>query len=170
MVKLLAVFLFLASDLFSLNPASLLTGAGGMLKSFFSDDSNFNLETIKLVTKKEMNSGGAINLHVVIAFDKELELELSKMTATDYFSGVDQLKKDHPDKLYIRKWELVAKDRIFPDVDLKIPNEFLLPVGGFVFATYSNTGPHRGMIPPARKRITITCEEKDFKIEGSDEE
>ena len=170
MVKLLALFLFLASETFSFDLSSMLIGAGSKMKSFFTDDSNFQLKKVKIVAKKEMNSGGAVNLHIVIVYDKELQLELSKMTSTEYFSGVEQLKKDHPDRLYICKWEIVAKDRIFPDVDLKIPREFLIPLDGFVFVSYNNTGPHRGEIPPARKRVTITLEDRDFKIEGSDDE
>lgn len=141
----------------------------GIISKFFSSDDEFCLEQVMLITKSEMNENGATKIHIVIVYDKELLRELAKMSANRYFQSVEQLQKDFPDKFKVIGAELVAKDRIIPWKSIDYPHEHMSPVGGLIFASYSNSGEHRAIIPNYVK-LKIIFEQKDFRIEYEDKD
>ncbi len=132
---------------------------------FFVPKGGVNLEQIMLVTNKNMNRGGAVKVHVVIVYERELVSEFMKMSATQYFQRVDQLIKDYSDKMKIFAWELVAKERITPWIDIKYPVDHMVPLAAFIFADYSSAGDHRIRIPPSYKKIKITFETNDLNVD-----
>jgi hypothetical protein len=139
-------------------------------KKFFTAKGGLVLEKIMLSVKKDMNDNGAVRVHVVIIYEKELIRELSRMSADHYFRNIDQLTKDHPDKLKIYEWELTAKERIIPYKEIEYPAEHMTPLAGYIFARYSGTGEHRAQIPPTSKKIKIIFEKKNFRIEKVEED
>lgn len=138
----------------------------GILSSFLFDN-EFELKKVKIVTKDDMNNHGAMKAHLVIVFDRELREELKVMSASRYFSMVDQLIKDYPDKMKIYSWDLIAEDRIRDWEKIDALNSTMTPVGGFVFADYQNMGAHRQRIPDYEK-VKIIFERSDFRIEYED--
>jgi len=138
----------------------------GWLSSIFSDD-DFSLEQIMIVTEANMNNNGAMKAHLVIVYDKELMRELSAMTAYRYFDMVDQLIKDHPDKMKIYSWNLIAEDRIRPWQKIDTLRSTMSPLGGFIFAGYDNMGVHRAKVPNYEK-VKVVFGRSDFTIDYED--
>lgn len=141
----------------------------GIISKFFSSNDEFCLEQVMLVTKAEMNEMGAVKVHIVVVYDKELLRELAQMSASRYFQAVEQLQKDFPDKFKVIGAELVAKDRVIPWKSIDYPHEHMTPVGGLIFASYNNSGEHRAVIPNYVK-LKIIFEKKDFRIEYEDKD
>ena len=133
------------------------------LNKILAAKGNVDIEQIMISVNQNMNQGGAVKLHVLIVYEKELIAELEKMSSREYFRQVDQLIKDHPDKMKIFSWELVAKQRIGPWTPLEYPIGHMIPLAGFVFADYSTNGEHRAQLPIGKK-VKITLEENDFEI------
>ncbi|MDR2158046.1 MAG: hypothetical protein LBO02_01875 [Holosporaceae bacterium] len=169
--------------------ASSITAAGGImamsaassLKTFTSDkDSKIGdffsakggliLEEIMLSVEEDMNDRGAIKVHLAIVYEKELVGELMKMSAHHYFSSVDQLIKDYPDKIKIFEWELVAKKRIIPWAKVEYPIDHMIPLAGYIFAKYSGSGEHRARIPPTYKKVKVIFEKKSFRVVYEDKD
>ncbi|MCR5224995.1 MAG: hypothetical protein K6C34_02830, partial [Alphaproteobacteria bacterium] len=61
-----------------------------MFGDFFAQKGGVNIEQIMLVTNEKMNQQGAVKVHLVIVYERELVGELAKMSATQYFQNVDQ--------------------------------------------------------------------------------
>jgi hypothetical protein len=131
----------------------------------FSPKGGIALEEVMLSVEEDMNNRGAVKLHIAIVYEKELMEELKKMSAEEYFRQVTQLVKDHPDKVKIYEWELVAKKRISPWLKIDYPTDHMQPLAGYVFAKYSGSGEHREKIPSSAEKIKIICEKNNFHIE-----
>ncbi|MDR3180112.1 MAG: hypothetical protein LBT70_04425 [Holosporaceae bacterium] len=141
------------------------------LGSAFSSKEKVNIEAVMFCIEENMNNNGAVKVHLVIVYDeKELVGEFSKMTAREYFRSIKQLKKDHPDKMKIFKWEFKAEKKMSPWVPIKHNTSELTPLKGFVFASYDSIGEHRAIIPSFCKKMKITMKEKEFEIEQADDE
>lgn len=125
--------------------------------------SNVTIEKVMLSIDKNMNQSSAVKLHLVIVYDKSLVNILEKLNSNEYFKQIDQLIKDHPDKMKIFSWQLVAKQRIGPWITLEYPIGYMTPEAGFIFANYSTNGDHRSKLPVGRN-IIITLEKNDFKV------
>ncbi|GHU13786.1 hypothetical protein FACS189449_09590 [Alphaproteobacteria bacterium] len=155
-----------ASSLKTLDDKNIL-GLGGV----FSSKEKVNLEQVMFSVDENMNNHGAVKVHLVIVYgEPELVGELSKMSAREYFRNAKQLKKDHPDKIKIFKWEIKAERKLSPWVPIKHNTSELTPLKGFIFASYDSIGEHRAIIPPYCKKMKILMKEKEFEIEQSDDE
>jgi hypothetical protein len=125
-----------------------------------------NLEQVMFLVEDSMNNNSAVQVHVVIVYEKELVSHLSKMSSTELLATLDQLVKDHPDKTLIVKWDIVAKKRISKWINIpKIEKDHLTAQGGFVFASYSSPGDHRAVIPSSCKKLKIKLKQTDFETE-----
>lgn len=151
---------------------------GGMAKdkgffssitSIFSDNI---LKEITVVTEEDMNDRGALKMHIVVIFEKEegdakvLYSELSKMSASQYFSSIKQLLKDHPDKMVIRELELIAEKRVIPPISIQSA-ENMNAIAILIFADYSSSGEHRAQLSIDGK-AKIICKKRDFECEELD--
>ena len=135
--------------------------------SIFSDN-DFSLENIMVVTEEGMNNGGAMNVHLVIVYSKEMLQILGTMSARQYFSMIDQLIKDHPDTMKIYSWTLIAENRIRGWQPIETFKESMTPLGGFIFADYDDgIAVHRARIPNYEK-IKVSFGRNDFVIEYED--
>jgi hypothetical protein len=137
---------------------------------FFSAKGGLILEEIMLSVEEEMNDRGAVKVHLVIVYEQELVGELMKMSAHHYFSSVDQLVKDYPDKIKVFEWELVAKKRVMPWTKVEYPVDHMIPLAGYIFAKYSGSGEHRARIPPSYKKVKVTFEKKSFRVDYEDKD
>ncbi len=136
--------------------------------SMFSNN-DFSLESIMIVTKANMNYGGALRVHLVIVYTEEIKRILSTLSARQYFSMIDQLKKDHPDTMKIYSWTLVAENRIRGWQPIDTLSESMTPLGAFMFADYNDlVAIHRALIPNYEK-IKVVFDECDFNIEYEDQ-
>ena len=137
--------------------------------SIFSDN-DFSLENIMVVTEAGMNNGGAMKVHLVIVYSKEILQILGTVSARQYFSMIDQLIKDHPDTMKIYSWTLIAENRIRGWQPIETLKDSMTPLGGFIFADYDNsTAVHRARIPDYEK-VKVTFGRNDFKIEYEDQD
>ncbi len=136
--------------------------------SIFSDN-DFSLENIMIVTEAGMNNSGAMKVHLVIVYSKEILQILGTVSARQYFSMIDQLIKDHPDTMKIYSWTLIAENRIRGWQPINTLKESMNPLGGFIFADYDNSAAvHRARIPDYEK-VKVTFGRNDFKIEYEDQ-
>lgn len=143
----------------------LIGKAAEVLKS----EEKIELEEVMFSISDDMNQKGAIKLHIVIVFDKELIGELKRLSSKQYFRDAEQFKKDNPDKLKIFQWQLVAKKRVTKWIKVPYESDFMPVEGGFIFAKYDTVGEHRALIPKACKKLKIMFERDDFRIKQADE-
>jgi hypothetical protein len=141
-----------------------------MFGNFFASKGGITLEEIMLSTEEDMNDRGAVKVHMIVVYEQELAEELTKMSADHYFHSVDQLVKDHPDKIKIFEWELVAKKRITPWQKIEYPSDHMTPLAGYIFARYSGIGEYRAKIPPSYKKVKVTFERKNFRVDYEDKD
>jgi len=136
---------------------------GGMFSSYNADD--FKLKQIMFVTSDTTNRGGALKLHLVVVYEKEVWDTIRKWTSYEYFRGSKQLRNDHPNKLYIQEYQLVAKNSISPWKTLNYPHlKKMKAVGIIIFADFNNGGPGRYVIDNTNVKIKITAKENDLEI------
>jgi hypothetical protein len=65
---------------------------------------------------------------------------------------------------------LVAKERIVPWKKVEYPVDHMTPLVGYVFAKYSGSGEYRSKIPPTYKKVKITFEKKNFRVDYEDKD
>ncbi|MDR0677887.1 MAG: hypothetical protein LBF57_04455 [Holosporaceae bacterium] len=138
---------------------------GKVFGDLFETRGGIILEKLMISVEKDMNNNGAVELHLVVVYDKELMVELLRMPAHEYFHRVDQLIKDYPDKMKIFKWELVANERLYPWANIKYPGDNMTPLAGFIYAKYSSLGEHRIRVPPSKKKIKLIMGKNDVKLD-----
>lgn len=142
----------------------LLSGVFGGIGDFFSgknEGEDFPLEKVWITTKSNTNNGGAMKVHLVLVYDKSVFDELGKISARRYFNLIDQLHKDHPDKLKVIKWDLIASDNLGLD-SFKVETyvDAMRVYGGYMFADYSNNRfAHRAKVPRYKEVRVVFCEE-----------
>jgi hypothetical protein len=144
---------------------TLTDSKSSFLSKIFASKGGLALEEVMLSVEENMNNRSAVKLHIVIVYEKELETELMKMSAEEYFRHIKQLIKDHPDKMKIFEWELVAKKRITSWKKLDYPTDNMTPLAGIIFAKYYGPGDHRERIPATCEKIKIIFESDNFRLE-----
>lgn len=150
----------------------LFSGVFGGIGDFFSGksgDGDFPLEKVWITTKSNTNNGGAMKVHLILVYDKSVFDELGKISARRYFNLIDQLHKDHPDKLKVIKWDLIASDNLGLD-SFKVETyiDTMSVYGGYVFADYSNNRfAHRAKVPKY-KEVRVVFGEEDLAIYPED--
>jgi hypothetical protein len=135
-----------------------------MLGDVFASKEGVTLEKIRISTEEDMNSKGAVRVHIVIVYDQEVAGILKNMASSEYFKRVDQLIRDNQDKMKIFEITLVAKKRNVPIENLKYPIDHMTPVACYIFVNYSSPGEHRAKIPDSWEGINISFEKDDFHV------
>ena len=179
---------------------SQLSGASDLMskaKEALASEDGIKLKNITIHVDEHMNNGAAVKLYVVIAYNRELAMTLSKLTADRFLKMKDQLCRDYPDEIVLMGKEIVAKEQVFPWKDVKYPGDHMTPLCAWVFVSYSSnrnrTGnrggltdedresmagesahPYRAKIPNAAEDVDIFLEKENFKIkekkDGEEEE
>ncbi|MBY0263824.1 MAG: hypothetical protein K2P90_00100 [Holosporales bacterium] len=116
------------------------------------------LKNISLLSKEKANKNSALTVDLVVLYDKELLKKLQGMTSVQYFSSIDQLRRDNMSMTDIWRWELV-------------PGQFLVkyqPIyenkkvwGALFFADYHTPGDHRVGIGTSHN-LCVTFGEEDI--------
>ncbi|MCR4624177.1 MAG: hypothetical protein K5780_06105 [Alphaproteobacteria bacterium] len=139
--------------------------AEGLFSGVFGGNGNFPLEKVWITRKSNTNYGGAMKVHLVLVYDKSVFEELGKISARRYFNLIDQLHKDHPDKLKVIKWDLIASDNLgLESFDVKTYVDIMNVYGGYVFADYSNNRfAHRAKVPEY-KEVRVVFDKEDLDV------
>jgi len=171
-MKFLVVFVVFFSFFDVCAKEGFFSGLANGVSGFFSgknEEGEFPLETIWITTRNNTNNGGAMKVHFVLVYDKSVFDELGKISARRYFELIDQLHKDHPDKLKVINWDLVASDNLGLD-SFKIDTyvDVMDIYGGYIFADYSNNKfAHRAKIP-RYDQIRVVFGEEDLAVYPED--
>jgi hypothetical protein len=95
-----------------------------------------------------------------LAADQTLIEEVAKMTAEDWFTRKEQLRRDFRDKVYAMSWELVP-DTIAPRKKLERPEA---GNAAFIFARYHTPMPHRYRLTDDDDDILVKLGSDDFSV------
>ena len=131
------------------------------LRTFTSfKSSNVWLRKVSFQVDEKANDQTPLRINVVIVYKKELLKTLQEMTADEYFSRVDQLKRDQADDIDIFEWDLLNGQKL---LDEKIEPKRLTGEGAIIFVRYASPGAHRYAIGEHEK-IKILCHEESFEV------
>lgn len=119
------------------------------------------IANVKFKVAGDVNNNAPVSVNLVIAYDKVLSEELSKMTAEYYFEHQQQIRNDNGQKIQIESWE-VSPGKAPDDTEIYLNH----PNGesATVFARYSSLGDHRQALGDDRD-ILINLEKVDFDVQ-----
>jgi len=134
-----------------------LAACGGNRLSLFGGD-----VTAQVVVDSGINQDSPVPVELVVVYDKGLLDQLLTLTARDWFTKKDQIRRDYPgDEAFVSIfWELVP-GQVMPAQELSFG------VGaraGIVYADYFAPGDHRARIDPHRD-VVIRLRESEFSVE-----
>lgn len=119
------------------------------------------IEKVQFSIDDTMNDNAPAAIHLIVVYKPELFDSLSKMPAEDYFSKLDQLKRDNPGMIDFFIWEAApgqakGEQNVVPTrVD---------GAGAIVFARYKTPGDHRSVLS-GEKQLRIVLDKEDFHTE-----
>ena len=154
------------SETYSLEIISKIFGSFGSFGSGKEDSKDYKLDCILFSSSTNSNDGIATVIELVIIYDSDLANDLSKRTAKEYFSMVDQLRYDYRGKLAILEWEIPAKDKIFKPYYLKNLLKKAKPKLMLIFAKMKNKRlAHRYTIAESDTKLRINVEKDKLSLE-----
>lgn len=134
--------------------ALLLAGCG----SSPDDPPGVVLQNVSFSAALDANDNTAVSMDLIMVYDKNLLDTLKKMTAQQYFSGIDQIRLDNPEYLTIWRWEIVPG---------QVANYSLSPQklawGIILFGDYQAPGEHRASVG-AFSAVSVLLKNKEFKL------
>jgi hypothetical protein len=126
------------------------------------------LEYLSLVSHKKLNNNSALTVDLVVCYEKDLCERIKKMTSSEYFSSIDQIRQDNTSFLKIFRWEIVPT-QILEDYNPLYPSSEDV-WGIVVFADYADEGNHRFVVPPeSQSTRVILGSEKIEAVENQDQ-
>lgn len=121
------------------------------------------LQNVSFAASLDANENTAVSMDLVMVYEKNLLATIKKMTADQYFSGIDQIRLDNPEFLAIWRWEIVPG---------QVGNFSLSPEkdawGIVLFGDYQSPGDHRASVG-AFSAISVFVENKDFRLKQETE-
>jgi type VI secretion system protein len=134
-----------------------LAACGSSSLSLFGGD-----VVAQVVVDAGINQDSPVPVELVVVYDKKLLDQLLTLTARDWFTKKDQIKRDFPgDEAFVSiAWELVP-GQVMPAQELSFG------VGaraGIVYADYFSLGDHRARIDP-HQNVVIHLRDSDFSVE-----
>ena len=138
--------------------ATLLLSAGCALNPWYQPPP-VQTRVVYFNNAENANQNQSIAFDLVILYDKELVEKFLEMPASEWFAKREQLKRDHPSKLFTWDWELTPGRRIpmFPVRGAEGAQALL------AFADYSFEGAHRARLDPYEV-VMIDFQERKFDI------
>ena len=112
-----------------------------------------SLEYFSLVSHKKLNDNSALTVDLVVCYEKDLCERIKKMTASEYFTSIDQMRQDNSSFLKIFRWEIVPT-QILEDYNPLYPSSETV-WGIVVFADYPDEGNHRFIVPPESQSTRV---------------
>lgn len=150
----------------------IVSGAGDFIKGIFSHDKNqsldWSLEQLSFHTSEDSNDGTALNIYVAIIYDETLAEDLSRRTAEQFVSMLDNLKNDHQGKLAILQWEIMAKNAVKVSNVCKYIQKAKSKIKRILlFADMSDKrSPNRYAISYAVKKLRVSIEKDTLLLNG----
>ncbi len=116
-------------------------------------------KALYFLNAENTNQNQSVAFDLVIIYEPELVEKLLEMSARQWFSEREQLKRDHPSEFFTWEWE-IAPGQVIP----------LFPLRGtkgaqalLVFANYASEGVHRARLDPFEV-LLIDLQERQFEI------
>ena len=128
------------------------------LNSLFSY--NVLLEKVSILVDNNVNNNSAVALDLVVVCDEEINSEIGKMRAEEYFHKKSDLVMSNSDKILVWHWEVVPGQKL---MNQQINFEEFDPINGYVFAYYANDNVNRVKIPDV-KEIKIVLSKDRVRI------
>lgn len=116
---------------------------------------------VQVYVADNANQNSPVALDLLLVYDKKLATRLLAMSAKEWFSKREQIKKDYPDDegFAAWSWEWVPGQNV-PEQELPLQAKAKL---GIIFAQYYSPGEHRARIDP-HQSIYIELLEQDFTV------
>lgn len=124
-----------------------------------------SLKSISLVSASNTNLNSGLTVDFVAVYDKNLLDKLQGMTSTQYFSSIDQLRRDNMSMFDVWRWELVPNQIL---ENYKPVFEQSKAWGGLFFADYQTPGDHRVGIGLS-SYVRVTLGEQDIEAVAPEE-
>ena len=130
----------------------------------------FLLERVTIVATEDANAQSATAVDLVFVYDETAVPILQNLTASDWFARRAQIRRDFPEGVGVKSWEIVPKSVVS---NWEVPEEMLEnasgddAVAGFLFASYFSPGDHRARLE-SRRALRIELERDDFVIGAPD--
>jgi type VI secretion system protein len=119
------------------------------------------VRSIEFRVAESANDDTPIAVDVVyLTADPGLTEEITRMSAEDWFSRKDQLRRDFRNDLDVASWELVPGS-IRHREKLAKPR---VSEAGFLFARYHAPGPHRYRLTTEETAILVKLDAADFSV------
>jgi type VI secretion system protein len=116
---------------------------------------------VQVYVAEHANQNYPVAVDLLLVYDKKLATRLLAMSANEWFSKREQVKKDYPNDEGFASWswEWVPGQNV-PEQELPLQAKARL---GIIFAHYNSPGEHRARIDP-HQSITIELLEQDFAV------
>jgi type VI secretion system protein len=113
----------------------------------------------RVVERANENTPIAVDIAYLAANPALIE-EVAKMTADDWFSRKEQLRRDYRDEVEMASWELVP-GTVTPRAKLDKP---AVTRAAFLFARYHAPSPHRYRLTDDDDDILVRLDTDDFSV------
>jgi hypothetical protein len=119
------------------------------------------LQLLSLHSDEDVNQGYPVATDVVFVLESGLFDSLSRLKASEWFSGKTDLLRQHKKKIEVMSWELVP-GQSFEDV--AIPSDISGDaIGILIFADYLGDLSYRASVP-IQKRAVVRLHRIDFEV------
>ncbi len=134
----------------------------------FTPEGNVDVEEVNILVDEDMNEKSGVTIYFVICYDKELLAILKTDSASQFNSRFKEgyYTQKFDDKMFVLKWTKPAKkDAESYDIAGLYEKEYMVPLCGFIYVTYSTPGEHIYIVPGAWKKIRIHLKKRDFEVQ-----
>ncbi len=143
--------------------AALCLAGCGIFENLYGDGLLFGgRQKIEFRIAEELNDNYPVAVELIVVYSKDLEGELGKLTAQQWFEQREQYLRDFSKAdLQTFRWEWV------PDQSASV-QEFRYRRGArsaLVFAGYDSPGEHRVIVDAPNSSLRVTLNDSDFVVE-----
>ena len=112
-----------------------------------------DLKNISIISHANLNHNTALRLDLLVIYDKSLFDHMKELSATNYFSTVEQIRRDNKGLVHIFRWEMVP---------LQLLEGYMPSItqrrkvwGTIFFADYHTSGLHKEILEPNAKIVRV---------------
>jgi len=118
------------------------------------------LRQVSVVSHENMNQNTAMRLDIAVIYDKNLLAHLSDMSSVNYFSNIEQLRRDNRQGLTVFRFEMIPA-QILESHSLQIPDTGKV-WGILLFADYQTLGKHSAAIDSDSRTVRVILGPEDI--------